>query len=128
MYSVSPLRPKRLNRRNGSIQKISVQNYISRKKIPVNAPLNLSPQKVFSHNISPINLDTFEENGDLFDPRNSQPPKGPVRPLDIEDVLRGVKANGREEMGFGERRGLDRDFYNDNVQRTQSDYLFDEDR
>lgn len=89
--SKTPLRYRRINRRNGSIQKITPDNYASRKGIPSNTPLNVSPQRVFNNDFSPIQLLQFKEELGIGteEVEIAKVRRKPKRPLNIEDILGG---------------------------------------
>ena len=87
-------RPRRLNRRNGSIEKISQIEYKSRHRVPNTHPLNYSPQQLGNNEMAPMSISEF------FDPEDYLPPEPPedpgnhasfkrrgVRPMDIEDMI-----------------------------------------
>lgn len=109
--SATPLRYRRINRRNGSIQKIAPENYATRKGIPSNTPLNVSPQRVFRNDFSPIQLNQFKEELGITAEELEKVKRKPKRPLDIEDILgskiKTSKKRGREKPNIVNKREKD---------------------
>lgn len=90
----TPLRYRRINRRNGSIQKISSESYASRKGIPSNTPLNVSPQRTFKNDFSPIQLQNFKDELGIKAADSVKKRRKPKRPLNIDDILGGKNYKG----------------------------------
>ena len=110
----TPLRPRRLNRRNGSIEKISQDAYKSANLMPINIPLHQSPPRVIERDMAPMSLSEFLDPSD-YQPEPTEPKKYKrVRPMDIEDMIgprckkisrkkskRGPKANTNSDDSQG---------------------------
>lgn len=100
----TPLRYRRINRRNGSIQKISSDSYASRKGIPSNTPLNVSPQRTFKNDFSPIQLQNFKEELGIRANDSAKKRRKPKRPLNIEDILGDKKYDYNDEYDNHEQK------------------------
>lgn len=108
--NTTPLRYRRINRRNGSIQKIKAENYASKKGIPPNVPLSISPQRVINNDFSPLNLQQFkEELGIRKDEKKINTKDRVKRPLNIEDILGGNTKTYKDDIDNSDYASDDRE-------------------